>query len=148
MKKYDIKEMMIDNLAMSIALSVVWTIILGVFTLLGAKDYTLPALLLGCAVIVVALWLVLTATFLLLMLYEKAKMKMRKRKTEKFLIKKAKAFGIYDDLNSRNGEELETFIKEKFYIKREAGESDEELRYRCIKTIVIHNEILREIIKS
>lgn len=124
MKKYDIKEMMIDNLATAIAFSIVWIIAQGIFVLLGAKDYTLPALLLECAVMVVTLWLVLTATFMLLMLFENIRGKIKawkiKRRFEKCMSK---------------GERLDKHA-ENLGLHREPEETDDELRNRCMLTML------------
>ena len=124
MKKYDIKEMMIDNLATAIAFSIVFTIAEGILVLLGVKEYSLPALLLGCMLDVVLIWLMLATACMLLMLFENIKEKIKERKTKR----------RYEKCMSK-GEILDKHA-ENLGLHREPEETDEQLRNRCMLTML------------
>lgn len=57
----------------------------------------------------------------------------RRRKLDRRIIKGAEALGIWGEPKALGGRALELYAKEKRGIKREPGETDAELRRRCME---------------
>lgn len=66
-------------------------------------------------------------------IYDRINRRYHRRKVDARIIKQAKELGVWDDgLNFLRGRALELKAREDFGIKREPGETDAQLRRRCM----------------
>lgn len=66
-------------------------------------------------------------------IYDRINRRYHRRKVDASIIKQAKELGVWDDgLNFLSGRALELKAWEDFKIKREPGETDAQLRRRCM----------------
>ena len=89
----------------------------------------------GCELLLAAFFAnVLLCVIIAPLLYLKdyIKRRNRRRKTDKRIIRQAKAAGVWDKPYILGGRALELKAWEDFRIKRRAGETDVELRRRCM----------------
>lgn len=104
------------------------------------------AVVLGSFWWIALLWCAITA-LLVLIIYGLVKLKrwIRRRKVDRRVIRQAKAIGVWDKPQCLGGRALELAARKYFKIKRKPGETDKELRYRCLEAA--DNEYAVNIVK-
>lgn len=134
--KKKIKEVMIYNIEFAIAFSIVMTIIYGILSLMGVKDWGVPELAIYFVATSTSLAFILSVMYLIVILFDEIRLKIM----AKIKIRKAKK--RLETFDRSEGETLDKHA-EILGIQRAPEETDDDLRYRCIKKMIL-NEIQKE----
>jgi len=138
----NIKKIMLENVEYAIAFSIVWTFFMGCMVFLGVRDYSASTLLLMCVSYAIGFSVVLNAIILVLMLIEKVKFKIRLWKFKRALLAMETSYRKNFIVNAAGRENLDKFAA-IYGLKREVGETDEQLRARIRKAIAC-DQVLNE----
>ena len=123
----------IDVILPDLAAGTAFTLIIVFFKLTGFIDLPWKYLLSGFAWVFMVLFLFNAFAMTIIWGLDKLSYWIRCRKLDRRIIKQAKAMGVWDWPQALGGRALELYAKEKRGIKREPGETDAELRRRCME---------------
>lgn len=114
---------------------VMWAIVVASRTT-GAMGISWGAALLGCIWIPAAMFAICVLFAGVVIGAEKFERMVRRRQLDRWIRARAEALGVWDNPNVLGGRALELWAKEHYGLKRQPGETDRELRGRCMVEIL------------